>query len=185
VISSQPFETNERIKAVSKEFNIRALTGDDWKKFRDIRLEALHFYPENFGAQYADELQLTENQWRARLDSPIDRVFGLFHNNLLIGTNGVMTHYGDPEGKTALMIMWYMRTGYQGQGLFHDLIKAGIDWAESEPRFNRILVDHRDGNEASRRSNQKHGFTYIGRKPKTWPDGETHDLVMYERKFER
>jgi RimJ/RimL family protein N-acetyltransferase len=170
---------------MTKEFNIRALKSRDWMQFRDIRLEALRDYPKSFGAKYADELRLTEEEWRARLDNPQDRIFGLFHRNHLIGTNGVVTFNGDPEGKTALMIMWYMRSGYQKRGLFFELVKAGIDWAEAEPRFDRILVDYRDGNEASRRANQQHGFTYIGRKPKTWPDGITDDLVMYERRFER
>ena len=103
----------------------------------------------------------------------------------LIGTNGICTNREDESGKTALMIMWYMRSGYQGRGLFSGLVKAGIDWAEAEPRFERICVNHRDGNEASRKSNQKHGFTYIGQDPWTWPDGKTADLVMYERRFER
>lgn len=170
---------------MSKEFNIRALCGKDWMKFRDIRLEALRDYPGNFGALYADELQLAPEQWRARLDDTSGRVFGLFQHDHLIGLNGVVTHRDDPEGKTALMIMWFMRAGYQGQGLFHDLVKAGIDWAEAEPRFDRILVDHRDGNEASRKSNQKHGFTCVGREPKKWPDGKTEDMVLYKKVFER
>lgn len=170
---------------MSEEFNIRALTKADWRDFRDVRLEALRFFPGNFGARYAEEVKFEEQDWTQRIESPKDRIFGLFHHDHLIGTNGVMTYWHDPEEKTAIMVMWYMRTGYQGRGLFHDLVGAGIEWAESQPRFEKICVNHRDGNEASRRCNQKHGFTCIGREPWTWPDGKTVDLVMYERKFER
>lgn len=170
---------------MSKEFNIRALDAKDWQAFRDVRLEALRHYPGNFGAHYADEVKLTPAEWGTRLTDPKERIFGLFEGKHLIGTNGVVTYRDDPEGKTALMIMWYMRAGYQGRGLFEDLVKAGVDWAESETRFDRIRVHHRDGNEASRKSNQKHGFTFIGKEPWTWPDGKTVDLMMYERRFER
>jgi RimJ/RimL family protein N-acetyltransferase len=170
---------------MSKEFNIRALNGRDWQAFRDIRLEALRDYPGNFGAQYADELRLEKQQWIDRIEDPMGKIFGLFHGTHLIGTNGVCTYRDDPTGKTALMIMWYMRSGYQGRGLFSDLVKAGIDWAEAQPCFDCIRVHHRDGNEASRKSNQKHGFNYIEQEPWTWPDGKTVDLVMYERRFER
>ncbi len=170
---------------MSKEFNIRALQGRDWQAFRDIRLEALRNFPGNFGAHYADELRLEKPDWIGRIEDPQGKIFGLFHGATLIGTNGICTNREDESGKTALMIMWYMRSGYQGRGLFSGLVKAGIDWAEAEPRFERICVNHRDGNEASRKSNQKHGFTYIGQDPWTWPDGKTADLVMYERRFER
>lgn len=170
---------------MSKEFNIRALDAKDWQTFRDVRLEALRHYPGNFGAHYAQEVKLTPEEWAARLTDPKERIFGLFEGKHLIGINGVVTYRDDPEGKTALMIMWYMRAGYQGRGLFENLVKAGVDWAESETRFDCIRVHHRDGNEASRRSNQKHGFTFIGQEPCDWPDGKTVDLMMYERRFER
>lgn len=166
---------------MSQEFNTRALNSDDWKALRDVRLEALRFFPQNFGARYADEVRMEKQGWIDRIEQPDSRIFGLFHADRLIGTNGVVKQ----DDTTALMIMWYMRCGYQGQGLFSDVVKAGIDWAESQPHFNKICVGHRDGNEASRRTNQKHGFTYIGREPHVWPDGKTVDLVKYERRFER
>lgn len=170
---------------MSIKFNIRPLCGEDWMQFRAVRLKSLRDYPGNFGAFYADELQLTQEQWQARLDDQTGRVFGLFEKDYLIGINAVVPHRDDVEGKTALMIMWFMRAEYQGQGLFHDLVKAGLDWAESEKRFERILVSHRDGNDASRKSNQKNGFDYIGRKAETWPDGKMADSLMYEKRFER
>ena len=170
---------------MSEEFNIRALNAGDWQAFRDLRLEALRFFPQNFGASYADEVRYTKQDWIDRIENPENRIFGRFEQGRLIATNGVVKERSDPQGKTALMVMWYMHSAYQGRGLFHDVVKAGIDWAESQPHFERIVVNHRDGNDASRRCNEKHGFTYIGREKKLWPDGKEADLLMYERRFER
>lgn len=170
---------------MSKEFNIRALNISDWTSFRDVRLEALRFYPQCFGASYSDELRYSQKDWTDKLERKGDRVFGLFDNKVLIGINGVNTFRGDSDGKSALMTMWYMRTGYQGRGLFGDLVKAGIDWAEAEKRFDRICVNRRESNKAPLRSIEKYGFTSIAREPWTWPDGKTENLCMYERRFER
>jgi hypothetical protein len=44
----------------------------------------------------------------------------------------------------------------------------------------RILVSHRESNQASFRANQKHGFKFTHKENKTWPDGKTEPDVFYE-----
>jgi RimJ/RimL family protein N-acetyltransferase len=46
-----------------------------------------------------------------------------------------------------------------------------IDWAKNYPSFKRLVISHRDGNEASRRANQAFGFKFIGKELIEWPDG--------------
>lgn len=170
---------------MTKEFNIRALRVSDWRSLRDVRLESLRFHPKNFGAHYADELRLHEPDWKEWIDSPKQQIFGLFHGSSLIGINGVVTCRDDSEGKTAKMVMWYMRAGYQGRGLFPDLVSAGIDWAKAKTQFERIHVAHRGGNHASGANIRKAGFTHISTEDWTWPDGITADYCLYEMRIER
>ncbi len=49
------------------EVTVRALKGDDWEAFRQIRLAALKDSPEAFTSSYEDEVEYDEDFWRLRL----------------------------------------------------------------------------------------------------------------------
>jgi ribosomal protein S18 acetylase RimI-like enzyme len=49
------------------DLNVRALEGDDWQVFRQIRLAALQDAPEAFASSYGEERDLDEEFWRLRL----------------------------------------------------------------------------------------------------------------------
>lgn len=168
---------------MTDNFNIRALNGNDWQAFHAVRLEALRDTPSAFGASLATESVLGESDRRRMLDDNKQRIFGLFDGQKLIGLNAVFTDQNDRSGKTALLAMWYLHADYRGHGLFDGLVQAGLSWAEDEKRFDRILVSHREGNDASRKANQRAGFTYAGKRLHVWGDG-THDFNhLYEKKL--
>lgn len=168
---------------MTEHFNIRALSGEDWKQFIDVRLEALAATPHAFGASLASESALSEADIRRMLDNEKQRIFGLFDNDRLIGLNAVFTDRTDERGTTALLAMWYLKAEYRGRGLFDRLVKEGVDWAERENRFDRILVSHREGNDASRAANQRAGFTYADKRLHVWGDGTCDFNHYYERKL--
>lgn len=168
---------------MTEDFNIRALKGDDWKQFIDVRLEALSATPHMFGASLATESALNENDIRTMLENDKQRIFGLFDQDRLIGLNAVFTDRNDASGKTALLAMWYLNAEYRGRGLFDGLVKESIDWAEREKRFDKIIVSHRAGNDASRAANQRAGFTYTGKKLHVWGDGSYEFNHYYERRL--
>jgi ribosomal protein S18 acetylase RimI-like enzyme len=49
------------------DLSVRALEGDDWQVFRQIRLAALQDAPEAFASSYGEERDLDEEFWRLRL----------------------------------------------------------------------------------------------------------------------
>jgi RimJ/RimL family protein N-acetyltransferase len=61
--------------------------------------------------------------------------------------------------------------------MFYD---ARLAWLRQHPRFTRVVVSHRRSNEASRRANQRHGFTFTHTEGRTWPDGAKEDELYYE-----
>lgn len=168
---------------MTEDFNIRALNGADWKQFIDVRLEALTATPHLFGASVATESALSETDIRGMLDNDKQRIFGLFDGKKLIGLNAVFTDQTDESGKTALLAMWYLNAAYRGRGLFQSLVTEGIDWAEREKRFDKIIVSHREGNDASRAANQRAGFTYAGKRLHVWGDGSYEFNHFYERRL--
>src|SRR3954453_4900446 len=49
------------------DVTVKALDGEDWQAFRDVRLAALRESPEAFASSYEAELEYDEDFWRARL----------------------------------------------------------------------------------------------------------------------
>jgi len=49
------------------DVTVKALGGEDWQAFREVRLAALRDAPESFASTYEDELAYDEDLWRARL----------------------------------------------------------------------------------------------------------------------
>ena len=172
------------MSAEAESYHIRALTPDDWKEFSTIRLEALLKYPQFFSSNYVRESKQTEVEWKDWLDQKGKCVFGLYQGKDLIGITAVFTWRDDPCQKTAILAASYIKPEHQGKGLSEKLYKARIDWAVDYAPWKKMIVSHRDGNETSRRANQKWGFILVEKRPKFWPDGITADEYHYELNLE-
>lgn len=163
---------------MGEDISIRKLTGEDWQIFSALRLQALLECPDKFGSPLAVEEKYTPEEWQAWLNRETGAMFSLFDGQKMIGTTGIVTDWDAPSG--AVMIASYILPEYRGRGLSYYFYQARIDWAKHYPAWTKITVGHREGNEASRRANQRHGFSYVRREPHNWPDGITADILWYE-----
>ncbi|MDQ3711039.1 MAG: hypothetical protein M3388_02280 [Acidobacteriota bacterium] len=59
---------------------IKRLTEDDWLEFSQVRLKALETNPEVFGSNYEKESQMTEAEWRGRLQAKENAIFLIYEN---------------------------------------------------------------------------------------------------------
>lgn len=162
---------------------VRALSPDEWQRFRDFRIAALRAEPGVFAASAADAEKRTEAEWRTTIEGAGNQVFGLFDGEALVGITAVFTLRDDPTGKTALLAMSFIAPAYRGRGLSALFYEARLAWARAHGGFERVIVSHRATNEASRRANQRFGFVRIGVEPRTWPDGAVEDDITYELKL--
>ncbi|MBL8543244.1 MAG: GNAT family N-acetyltransferase [Hyphomonadaceae bacterium] len=159
---------------------IRPLQEDDWAPFRALRLRALQSEPGVFATAYAEAAARPESQWRWTVSGADHQAFGLFDGAALIGITAIFRDSEDPSGATAMLAMSFIEPAYRGRGLSQLFYDARLAWARAHGGFRRIVVSHRASNEASRRANQRHGFTLTGSAPRTWPDGVTEDEISYE-----
>jgi RimJ/RimL family protein N-acetyltransferase len=159
---------------------IRALEPAEWEIFRDFRLAALKASPGVFAMSHTESASFPPEHWQATIKGPARQVFGLFDGPRLIGITAVFSQREDPTGQTALLAMSYIAPEHRGRGLSRLFYDARLAWIRAQPQFRRIVVSHRETNEASRRANQRHGFVRTGQAPHTWPDGETEDEIFYE-----
>ena len=162
-----------------QDYSIRALTPDDWQEFATIRLESLQKYPQFFGSRYDSESTKTKENWRDTLEDKGRHYFGLYLEKKLIGITGVIPEKQDPSGSTGLMIASYIHPEHQGRGLAKKLYAARITVALAYSQWKTLAIGHRDGNEPSRRANQKWGFCFTHKESKTFPDGTVADDYHY------
>lgn len=163
--------------------SIRQLTGNDWRKFAQIRLKALEADPLVFGSNYEKESQFTEADWRSRLQANDSAVFMLFAGETPIGITGVSVFRDDPTGKTAMLWGSWLEPDFRRKGLSALMYRTRIDWAKKRPTVERVIVSHRASNIASKYANQKHGFIFTRTHEKIWSDGAAEDEICYELKL--
>jgi RimJ/RimL family protein N-acetyltransferase len=156
---------------------VRQLGPDDWRAFRDIRLQALAESPGNFFRALASEEEAPDARWIYLLSSDRQALFGLFDADRLIGITGVFTDHDDPT--TADFGMTWLDPAWRSRGLSAIYYRERIAWARAR-RFARINVSHRRSNETSRRAMLAAGFRETGADPHVWPDGQEDDDVHYE-----
>jgi RimJ/RimL family protein N-acetyltransferase len=158
----------------------RALTAADCGTFRQIRLRALREHPNVYLGSYKEAAARTECEWMALLDGRGKCIFGLFDSDKIVGLAAIFTSREDPSGQTGVLAMDYIDPLYRGRRLSRHLYEARIDWAKQHRPFKRLVIAHREGNEASRRANQAFHFKLIGKEEIGWPDGTTAPDYLYE-----
>lgn len=165
---------------ITEDILIKKLTEDNWRDFKKIRLEAVtyhsHFYLTNFEIESLKD----DDYWKNTLsDSYNGAVFGIYVGNTVIGLMGAFRHR-DSKTDTAILGMVYIRDGYRGMNLSDRLYKESIDWAKKQDGIKRILVSHRDDNEASKSTIKKWGFNLYDKMEITYGDKTTGLSHRYE-----
>lgn len=138
---------------------IEVVEPDDWAAWRDLRLEALADTPIGFAEWYADALQVSEQDWRARLSRPGIR-FLAYEGERAVGMAG---GFRDEAGLPILFAV-YVTPEARGGGVLKALVDRVASWCAPEPLTLDVHVD----NARARRAYQRLGFILTG---ETTPGG--------------
>lgn len=158
------------------DFTVQQLTQDDWKIYRDLRLEALTLHPEYFQPTQ-DEFKFKEEDWKKRLSNPDSATFGVFKGDQLIGITGI---FKAPHSSEAHLVSSYIRKDFRQMGLSRLFYEARINWAKARKDISKLIIEHSQDNIPSRKAHQKYGFKYVKTYDETWPDGSTRPCMVYE-----
>lgn len=126
---------------------------EDWRAWRDLRLEALKDTPIGFGELHADALLRTDEQWQERMGWPGVRLLA-YQDEVVVGMAG---GFHDPEGIPALVGV-YVRPAARGQGVLAVLVDLVAAWAAP----NRLTLDVHEDNHRARAAYLKLGFVETG-----------------------
>ena len=157
---------------------VKHLQAADWALYKHMRLEALRLHEDVYGTSFKDMCDRPDAEWESIVSQDNSAFFGLFDGDSIIGIGGIFTH--NTEERTGMLIAGYIREEYRERGLSRLLYQARIDWAKQSGLFDRLLIGHREGNEASRRANQAFGFQPIGVIDYVFGNGDKAKDYQYE-----
>ncbi|MGC4937704.1 GNAT family N-acetyltransferase [Kribbella sp. DT2] len=154
--------------------DLRALTPDDWKVWRDLRLAALSEAPAAFGSRYEDWVGAEEDRWRARLSVP-----GSY--NVVVSLDGTPSGMAgglpaDDNDVRHLVSMW-VAPAARGHGLGDRLMAAVEDWARADDAV-AVELSVVQGNDTAYALYLRHGYALTGKSGDLMPDGVHRELVL-------
>ena len=153
---------------------LAALTPNDWRLWRSLRLSALAEAPYAFGSRLADWQgpRDAEEHWRRRLlDVPHNVV--AFYQGVPAGMASGARR-GDDEAE--LLSMW-VTPAARGHGVGDALVESVRTWAEALPA-SRLTLGVRTRNVAAIVLYRRHGFVDVGQSPDQEPGGPAERLMI-------
>ena len=154
---------------------LRVLTPDDWRAWRQLRLAALAEAPYAFGSRLADWQGDgdREERWRARLNIP-----GSFNVIAVLDGEPAGMASGVPaaEGAAELISMW-VSPAARGHGVGDRLVQAVARWA-GQAGLDALRLAVVPGNENATALYRRNGFRLTGELGDLMPDGVSREHVM-------
>lgn len=139
--------------------DVRPVRADDWRAFREMRLEALREAPYAYSSTLAEWQGDgdTEERWRRRLtDVPFNVIAEL--DGVPAGI--VSATAPTPEGSVRLISMWVAPFA-RGRGIGDALVDAVLDWSRSLSAA-RVTLDVFPTNTRAIALYRRHSFADVG-----------------------
>jgi len=148
---------------------VRVLSPDEWRLWRDLRLRSLADAPDAFGSTLAREQAHTEEDWRVRMTG----------GSVVAFVDGVPAAMGSSfavrEGWQQVVAMW-TDPAYRRRGLSLLVLDVVVDRALAQGR--RVVLDVARGNPAARAVYERYGFTPTGESGPLRDDSPVQTDVM-------
>lgn len=125
-------DVEDIVKRNDAVISVRPVEPDEWRRYRDVRLQALLDAPNAFGSTYEAEAGRTDEMWAARIAAAAasgrDRVLFARDREKVCGLTWCNSSDGE-QMVVNLFQMWVDPTS-RGMGVARALLRAAIDWAE-------------------------------------------------------
>lgn len=147
---------------------IKELQPNEWKLYKQIRLEALKESPDSFGQVYDDVVNEPDAYWQEKTNALAEKktIFMALDNERAVG---MIYAFLRDNGDAGLGGM-YVSPESRRQGLARALIDHALAWVK-ERCITRVTFYNRKGNLPAQQLYESYGFTLTGKEmPIEWDD---------------
>jgi GNAT superfamily N-acetyltransferase len=158
------------------------LSPQDWRIFKEIRLEALRREPAAFSSTYAETRARPDESWRQWLENPLCIVLGALAGERPIGIVGAYLGSEDGDASVAVVFGMYVNREYRRQGVGRLLLASLIDLLLEIPDIATIRLWVTEEQDSARILYESVGFQVVSRESKNLQgDGRLRDELVMER----
>lgn len=163
---------------------VRRIRADEWREFKELRLEALLDSPLAFVEQYATSVAAPDEFWQDRVRrgaAGSDRcVFVAESAGRLVGKTGCFIEPEITDHVSAHIVGVYLTAAQRGGGIADRLFTAVVGWAREEAKADRVRLFVAEGNPRATAFYQRIGFALTGLSMPYPPD---ESLIEFEMEY--
>ncbi|MCY1150958.1 MAG: N-acetyltransferase [Sphaerochaetaceae bacterium] len=142
---------------------IRELTIDDLRSYKQIRLEGLKNNPTFFGSSYSEETKLSTQQWQERLKKQPNKLnLGLFYDNKLVSIISLIQETKEKRKHCGTIFSVMTKEKYQHKGLASILLGDLITRVDNSKKITILTLKVGSSNYNAQKLYKKFGFVEIG-----------------------
>lgn len=167
------------------QIKIASLPPKEWKKYREIRLEALKTNPTAFLNTFRDVKKYPEEKWRKQLEQSQkkDGAFFLFafDEGKIIGMNGLYWVKKPVTKHIAEIFGVFVNPNYRGQDIGKKLMEEIISEIKKNPQFTKIKLGVNAENIPALKLYESFGLKVVGKLEKELKFGDRYcDELLLE-----
>ena len=155
---------------MSDSIKITTIPIEDWKKYRDLRLEALKDSPVAFSSSYEDESSAPDEKWKERLqnahDEKTDFILFAKSGDKLVGMVRAFRSQEIKIKHIATIYGVYVNPQFRFQRLGAKLLENFINKLKKHPQIVKIKISVVTENSVALKLYQKLGFSTVGKDKK-------------------
>jgi ribosomal protein S18 acetylase RimI-like enzyme len=148
---------------------------DDWRSYRDLRLEGLLEAPDAFWFTHADEAAYDEADWRERIEGAW--IVQARDGQGLLGSAGLGLHWEPERATVATLFGMYVTPRARGRGVGAALVAAVVEEARRRGK-SEVVLEVTSDNAAARALYERCGFVATGATHPHPRKEELHEIEM-------
>lgn len=147
---------------------MRRVAADDWRRYREIRLEGLREAPTAFARTHREEAERPDDFWRDRVTGSAtgDRraTFVAVAGGRIVGTSSGVVEDEITEHWSVQVVAVYTTPAFRGGavGASGRLLDSVLGWAYRDAAADRVRLYVMDTNDRAREFYRRHGFRASG-----------------------
>ena len=144
------------------KITIKKASFKDWKKYKEIRLDALQKDPESFGRAYEEEKDRSESKWKEKLNDKNRVTLLVLNGDEAIGLLGIIFESSAKIAHIADIISVYLKKEYRGRGIASQLMNEAIKVIKARKRTKKIKLNVTTNQLSAVNLYKKFGFRIVG-----------------------
>jgi len=146
------------------------------KQYREIRLESLRDFPDNFGSDHAQESAAEKLAFEKHIEQQTQDNFivGAFDGEALIGICGFARDNNKKGRHRGIIIQMYVKPAYAGKGTGLKLLQATIDEGFEIPGIEQLVLGVITNNSSANKIYERAGFREFGLHKNYFKDGSKY-----------